>query len=82
MGYSSTKIAKKIWKNGSTNNNRKGEINMTKFSELLEYIGMIDGTATCTCCQRNVEKPKVYKKDENMIVLCTECETFLEEVLE
>jgi len=55
---------------------------MTKFSELLEYIGMIDGTATCTCCQRNVEKPKVYKKDENMIVLCTECETFLEEVLE
>jgi hypothetical protein len=55
---------------------------MVKFSELLEYIGMIDGEATCTCCHHKADKPKVYKKGEEMIVLCTACEIFLEELLE
>jgi len=55
---------------------------MVKFSELLEYIGLIDGEATCTCCQNKVDRPKVYKHGEQMVVLCTECETFLTELLE
>ena len=55
---------------------------MVKFSELLEYIGMIDGEATCTCCGHSDEKPKVYKRNDTMVVLCTSCESFLEELLE
>jgi len=55
---------------------------MVKFSELLEYIGMIDGEATCSCCGQTAKKPNVYRKGETMVVLCAECETFLEELLE
>lgn len=55
---------------------------MTKFVELLEYIGRIDGEATCSCCQKKHDTPSVYKHDEKMVVLCTECQTFLEELLE
>jgi len=55
---------------------------MVKFTELLEYVGLIDGQATCSCCQRMAEKPEVFKKDEEMVVLCTECKGFIEELLE
>ena len=55
---------------------------MLKFIELLEYIGMIDGEATCSCCGEKRDKPKVYKHGERMIVLCTDCESFLEELLD
>jgi len=55
---------------------------MVKFVELLEYIGMIDGEATCSCCGHKAKRPNVYKKGETMVVLCTECETFIRELLE
>jgi len=55
---------------------------MVKFIEILDYVGIIDGTVTCSCCKRESKDLFIYKHDKELVALCDDCKMFIEDLLE